>query len=215
MQIFKTSMIVLAIASTGLVGCATPEGGVGDKTKGGAVMGGIIGAIVGANAGGNKKENVVFGTAIGATLGAVIGQELDRQEEALKNSIGDSGATITNTGAELVVTLPEAITFDTGSSVVRPDLLGDLNKLAANLNEFDQTTVDILGHTDNVGEAGFNQQLSAQRADAVRIVLINDGVAAGRLRAFGRGENEPKATNLTEEGRQENRRVEIVIRPKV
>jgi len=215
MQIFKTSMIVLATASTGLVGCATPEGGVGDKTKGGAVMGGIIGAIVGANAGGNKKENVVFGTAIGATLGAVIGQELDRQEEALKNSIGDSGATITNTGAELVVTLPEAITFDTGSSVVRPDLLGDLNKLAANLNEFDQTTVDILGHTDNVGEAGFNQQLSAQRADAVRIVLINDGVAAGRLRAFGRGENEPKATNLTEEGRQENRRVEIVIRPKV
>ena len=145
----------------------------------------------------------------------MIGQELDRQEEALKNSIGGSGATITNTGAELVVTLPEAITFDTGSSVVRPDLLGDLNKLAANLNEFDQTTVDVLGHTDNVGEAGFNQQLSAQRADAVRILLINGGVAAGRLRAFGRGENEPKATNLTEEGRQQNRRVEIVIRPKV
>jgi len=215
MQVFKSSIIVLAIASTGLAGCATPEGGIGDKTKGGAVMGGIIGAIVGANAGGNKKENVVFGTAIGATLGAVIGQELDRQEEALKNSIGGSGATITNTGAELVVTLPEAITFDTGSSVVRPDLLGDLNKLAANLNEFDQTTVDVLGHTDNVGEAGFNQQLSAQRADAVRILLINGGVAAGRLRAFGRGENEPKATNLTEEGRQQNRRVEIVIRPKV
>ncbi len=215
MQVFKSSVIVLAIVSTGLAGCATPEGGIGDKTKGGAVMGGIIGAIVGANAGGNKKENVVFGTAIGATLGAVIGQELDRQEEALKNSIGGSGATITNTGAELVVTLPEAITFDTGSSVVRPDLLGDLNKLAANLNEFDQTTVDVLGHTDNVGEAGFNQQLSAQRADAVRILLINGGVAAGRLRAFGRGENEPKATNLTEEGRQQNRRVEIVIRPKV
>lgn len=215
MQVFKSSIVVLAIASTGLAGCATPEGGIGDKTKGGAVMGGIIGAIVGANAGGNKKENVVFGTAIGATLGAVIGQELDRQEEALKNSIGGSGATITNTGAELVVTLPEAITFDTGSSVVRPDLLGDLNKLAANLNEFDQTTVDVLGHTDNVGEAGFNQQLSAQRADAVRILLINGGVAAGRLRAFGRGENEPKATNLTEEGRQQNRRVEIVIRPKV
>lgn len=215
MQVFKSSIIVLAIASTGLAGCATPEGGIGDKTKGGAVMGGIIGAIVGANAGGNKKENVVFGTAIGATLGAVIGQELDRQEEALKNSIGGSGATITNTGAELVVTLPEAITFDTGSSVVRPELLGDLNKLAANLNEFDQTTVDVMGHTDNVGEAGFNQQLSAQRADAVRILLINGGVAAGRLRAFGRGENEPKATNLTEEGRQQNRRVEIVIRPKV
>lgn len=215
MQVFKSSIVVLAIASTGLAGCATPEGGIGDKTKGGAVMGGIIGAIVGANAGGNKKENVVFGTAIGATLGAVIGQELDRQEEALKNSIGGSGATITNTGAELVVTLPEAITFDTGSSVVRPELLGDLNKLAANLNEFDQTTVDVMGHTDNVGEAGFNQQLSAQRADAVRILLINGGVAAGRLRAFGRGENEPKATNLTEEGRQQNRRVEIVIRPKV
>lgn len=215
MQVFKSSIVVLAIASTGLAGCATPEGGIGDKTKGGAIMGGIIGAIVGANAGGNKKENVVFGTAIGATLGAVIGQELDRQEEALKNSIGGSGATITNTGAELVVTLPEAITFDTGSSVVRPELLGDLNKLAANLNEFDQTTVDVLGHTDNVGEAGFNQQLSAQRADAVRILLINGGVAAGRLRAFGRGENEPKATNLTEEGRQQNRRVEIVIRPKV
>lgn len=196
-----------------LAACTSPDGKPRPKTTEGAVIGGMIGGILGLNAKGNKRDNVIIGTAIGAAVGGLIGQELDRQADALRSSLGNGEIGIVNTGSELVVTLPESITFDTGSAVLRESLRGDLTILADNLNEFSNTTVDIIGHTDNVGAAGFNQQLSAQRADSVFIVLNNAGVDAERMRAFGRGEDEPKASNLSEEGRAQNRRVEIIIRP--
>lgn len=206
----------LSLAVTGLLvaACTAPDGTPLPKTTEGAVVGGMVGAILGASAGGNKKNNIVIGATIGATAGALIGQELDRQEKALRESIANREVGIVNTGRELVVTLPEAITFDTGSALLRGDLRDDLAALAGNLNEFPDTTIDIVGHTDNVGSAGFNQRLSARRAEAVYEVLLNAGVAPERMRVIGRGESEPKASNLTAEGRAANRRVEIIIRPK-
>lgn len=209
----KPAVAILLSASLALASCAETGSSEPSKTAQGAVIGGILGGILGASRGGDRKNNALIGAAIGATAGAVIGNELDKQEQALRDSIGDGGAVITNTGSELIVTLPEDITFDTDSAEIRSSLLGDLGRLAQSLNEFPNTTVDIIGHTDNVGDSSYNQQLSAQRADAVRIQLINNGVVAHRIRAFGRGENEPKATNLNEEGRAQNRRVEIIIRP--
>jgi outer membrane protein OmpA-like peptidoglycan-associated protein len=210
---FSKPTLLTTILAFSLAACTTPQGDPRPNTTGGAVMGGILGGILGSTAGGNKKNNVIIGTAIGATIGGLIGQELDRQEEALRASLGNSDIGIVNTGSELVVTLPDSITFDTGSTIVREGLRSDLMVLAQNLNEFPDTTVDVIGHTDNVGAAGFNQQLSAGRADAVFVILNNAGVDSARLRAFGRGEDEPKASNLTEDGRRQNRRVEIIIRP--
>jgi len=206
-------ILLSTVCAFALAACTTPEGEPRPNTTGGAIMGGLIGGILGSTAGGDKKSNIVIGTAIGATVGGLLGQELDRQEEALRASLGNGEIGIVNTGSELVVTLPESITFDTGSAIVRNSLRSDLMVLARNLNEFPDTTVDVIGHTDNVGAASFNQQLSAQRAESVFVILNNSGVEASRIRAFGRGEDEPKASNLNEDGRRQNRRVEIVIRP--
>lgn len=207
-------ILLLSIAALGLAACTDGAGNRRQKTTEGAVVGGILGGILGASRGGNKSRNVIVGTAIGATVGGLVGQQLDRQEDALRNSIGNDQVGIVNTGSELIVTLPEAITFDSGSAVVRSSLLGDLNALAANLNDFPDTTIDVIGHTDSVGDAESNQKLSSDRANSVLAILADSGVDYARMRAIGRGESEPKASNLSPEGRAQNRRVEIIIRPK-
>lgn len=214
MTLRSAPALTLAASALLLAACTTPDGEPLPKTTEGAVVGGVVGAILGATATGNKKNNIVMGAALGATAGALIGQELDRQEKALRAAIGNGEVGIINTGSELVVTLPEAITFDTGSALLRGDLRDDLVALADNLNAFPDTTVDIIGHTDNVGDAGSNQRLSTRRAEAVYEVLLNAGVDGARMRAIGRGESEPKASNLSAEGRAANRRVEIIIRPR-
>jgi len=207
-------VLFLTISALALSACTAPDGTPRPKTTNGAVIGGVLGGLLGASRGGdNRKEAMVVGAMLGAAAGGLIGQELDRQEEALRASIGNGQVGIVNTGKELIVTLPEDITFDTGSATVRASLRSDLQALAANLNDFPNTTVDIIGHTDNVGAASFNQQLSSQRANSVFSILSDGGVAHSRMRAIGRGEDEPIATNLNAEGRAKNRRVEIIIRP--
>ena len=208
------TFLILAISAVALAACTAPDGSPRPKTTNGAIIGGLLGGIIAADRGGDRKaDNVILGAALGAAVGGLIGQELDRQEQALRASLNNGQVGIVNTGNELIVTLPEAITFDTGSAVVRSSLRADLHALSANLNDFPNTTVDIIGHTDNVGAAGFNQQLSAQRANSVFNIFSEGSVAHSRMRAFGRGEDEPIASNLSAEGRAQNRRVEIVIRP--
>ncbi|MCL4105115.1 UNVERIFIED_CONTAM: hypothetical protein GTU68_018822 [Idotea baltica] len=109
--------------------------------------------------------------------------------------------------------MPQDILFATDSAVIRSDLRRDVQALAGNLQAYPNTNVSIIGHTDNTGDASYNQQLSQRRADSVRGILIDSGISSARVRSIGRGENDPVATNLTAEGRAQNRRVEIVIRP--
>jgi outer membrane protein OmpA-like peptidoglycan-associated protein len=162
------TFLILAISAVALAACTAPDGSPRPKTTNGAIIGGLLGGIIAADRGGDRKaDNVILGAALGAAVGGLIGQELDRQEQALRASLNNGQVGIVNTGNELIVTLPEAITFETGSAVVRSSLRADLHALSANLNDFPNTTVDIIGHTDNVGAAGFNQQLSAQRANSV------------------------------------------------
>ncbi|MFD2856873.1 OmpA family protein [Seohaeicola zhoushanensis] len=124
-----------------------------------------------------------------------------------------NNGTITNTGDRLIVTLPQDILFATDSYAVRSDLQRDLGALASNLRAYPNSTVQVVGHTDNTGDAAYNQDLSERRASSVGSVLINSGVAAGRIQIVGRGEDAPIASNLTPEGRARNRRVEVVIIP--
>ena len=177
-------------------------------------MGWSGGAIAGIALGeGDRKDDIIKGALVGGVLGGAIGNRLDAQERALRGSIGDSGVLIVNTGSELIVTLPEAITFDTDSTYVRSSVQSTLVKLADNLNDYPNTTVEVIGHTDNVGTDAYNQDLSARRAAAVSGILIRSGVSSNRIRAYGRGERDPIASNATAAGRQQNRRVEIVIVP--
>ncbi|EAQ01110.1 OmpA family protein [Pseudooceanicola batsensis HTCC2597] len=182
------------------------------NTRTGAAGGAALGAIAGAALSRDSKKGALIGGVAGALAGAAYGDYLDRQEAALRSELG-SNVQIVNTGDRLVVTMPQDILFATDSASLRPDLTTDLVTVARSLNEYPRTTVQVVGHTDNTGDAAYNQQLSARRASAVANVLINSGVSAGRIQSFGRGEDQPRATNLTPEGRQLNRRVDIVILP--
>ena len=183
------------------------------KTKTGAAVGALVGAMAGiVTAGDDKLESAAVGAAVGAGAGALIGRSLDKQEAELRNSLG-SDVKIRNTGQELIVTMPQDILFESGSAALSGGLRNDLVSLANSLRNYPDTTVDVIGHTDNTGTAEFNQGLSNRRANAVSGVLQDNQVAPSRLRAIGRGEEAPIATNLTEEGKRLNRRVDIVIRP--
>jgi outer membrane protein OmpA-like peptidoglycan-associated protein len=127
--------------------------------------------------------------------------------------MGNSNVNIQNTGDRLIVTLPQDILFATDSATLRPDLQRDLRTVGQSLLAYPDTTVQVLGHTDNTGDADYNLNLSRQRAQSVASILISEGVPSFRIQSIGRGEDQPLASNLTPEGRAQNRRVEIVILP--
>jgi len=200
--------IILTAGAITLAACTEDP----DKTRNGAMIGAAAGLLTGILTD-DDSNGKIKRTIAGAAVGAAIGHQLDKQEEELRADLGGSGAVITNTGDSLVVTLPEAITFATDSTDLRPALAGSLVRLADSLNKYPDTNVDVIGHTDNVGDASYNQGLSHRRAQSVSAILLNNGVANNRIRAYGRGLNEPVASNSTASGRAANRRVEIVITP--
>ncbi|MDB0044653.1 OmpA family protein [Planktomarina temperata] len=202
-----------------LSGCVTPESAAnskpGDNTTAGTIMGGLIGAIAGMemSSKGDRKKGAIVGAIVGAAAGNAIGQTLDEQAADLRRDLNNDQVDITNTGSELIVTMPQDILFALDSAAVRSDLRRDLGVVAGNLQAYPNSTISIEGHTDNTGTANYNRILSQRRANAVADILVNNGVPPARLYAVGRGENEPVASNLSATGRAQNRRVEIVIRP--
>jgi len=202
----------MAVCAVVLTGCVSSDPNA-NRTRDGAIVGGILGGFLGAANSDNELVGGALGAAAGAIAGGAIGAALDAQARDLRGSLANDDIVITNTGNELVVTMPEGILFDVDSAAIRAGLQADLRALANNLQQYPNTTVDVIGHTDNTGSAAYNQDLSARRAQAVAGVLLQQGVAPSRVRSFGRGENQPVATNLTAEGRQQNRRVEVIIRP--
>lgn len=158
-----------------------------------------------------------FGAPIASELGALLGLGQDgesarqRQQLDLEASLADIGASVVNTGSELVITLPEQITFDSGSSSLRPDLESYMATIARSLAENPDTSVLIVGHTDNVGSLELNQELSERRAAAVAEVFIRADTHPERVRSLGRSYLEPVATNDSEIGRLQNRRVELIL----
>ena len=213
---FKTTTAALAMtALLGLSACEEPQLSSPDdpnaRTKDSALAGAAIGALFGKVAG-DSSSDVVKGAIVGAGVGALIGSQLDRQAAELRQDLG-SDVKIVNTGEELIVTMPQDILFAFDSDRVRPDLQRDLRVLAQSLNDYPETTVDVVGHTDNIGSDTYNNELSLRRAQAVANVLRAEGVSSRRLRVSGAGRFEPIASNASEAGRAQNRRVEIIIRP--
>ncbi|GHF43090.1 OmpA family protein [Seohaeicola zhoushanensis] len=208
----KTPILAAIGATLFLTACNDPV--LNDPENRNRNQGALIGSGVGAALGqliGKDSEATIAGAAIGGIAGGLIGSSLDKQEAELRASMNNG--TITNTGDRLIVTLPQDILFATDSYAVRSDLQRDLGALASNLRAYPNSTVQVVGHTDNTGDAAYNQDLSERRASSVGSVLINSGVAAGRIQIVGRGEDAPIASNLTPEGRARNRRVEVVIIP--
>jgi outer membrane protein OmpA-like peptidoglycan-associated protein len=188
-------------------GCATNQG------KGAAVGAGggaAVGAGIGALAGGGKGALLggLIGAGVGAGSGALIGRYMDKQEAELKKV---KGANIERQGDKLVVKFNSAILFDTNKSVLKPKSKGDLAEFAGVLTKYPDTDLIIEGHTDNVGKKVKNQKLSVARAESVIAYLAGQGVARPRMVGRGYADDRPVADNQTDEGRRQNRRVEVQI----
>jgi outer membrane protein OmpA-like peptidoglycan-associated protein len=182
------------------------------KKEKGAVIGAAAGAAAGGvigNQTGSTTRGAIIGAVVGGTAGAIIGHQMDQQAKELQQNI--PGATVARVGEGIAVTFESGLLYDFDSDVVRASAAQNLGNLAASLNKYPNTDLLIVGHTDAVGTAEYNQGLSQRRATAASNYLASQGVSASRLRALGRGETEPLATNDTEAGRQLNRRVEIAI----
>lgn len=214
----RKSVLLLSGASLLLASACTDPNTAGgtnpnQNAQQGAIAGGLIGAGLGAVINdGNRGRGALVGGIIGAAGGAVVGNALDRQAAELRQQLGNE-VQIVNTGDRLILTMPQDILFDVSSFTVSSGLRGDLFSVAESLQRYPDTTVQVVGHTDSTGSASYNQSLSERRANAVADVLIQGGVRPARIRAIGRGEDQPVASNLTAEGRTQNRRVEIVILP--
>lgn len=211
----KRSALLLACASLlALSACVDPNNPQPERsrTTEGAVVGGLVGALTGVASGGNRGARGVIGGIAGAAAGAAIGSSLDRQARELAATMDDR-VSIVNTGSELIVTLPQDILFEVDSTFVGPILRDDLRALSGSLQRYPDSNVVVIGHTDSTGSAEYNQDLSQRRAAAVSRILVEAGTDPYRVRSVGRGENEPVASNLSPEGRAQNRRVEIIIRP--
>ena len=216
MSFVKLPLAFAAASALTLGACQAPLPGQGNQnTRQGAAVGAGIGALIGAATGDDNDErlrNAAIGGLLGAGLGAAGGNNLDRQEAELRSQLG-SNVGIINNGSSLTVTLPQDILFAVDSTTLTGALQNDLVSVAASLNRYPDTTVNVIGHTDNTGAAAYNQDLSQRRAQAVASVLINAGVGPQRIRSIGRGEDQPVASNLTPQGQAQNRRVEIIITP--
>lgn len=200
----------LLLGTALVAGCAETPSNTNRNT--GALFGAAVGGLVGGPLSGNGAKGAVIGAAAGGALGGVIGNRLDQQAAELDRDLSDS-ISVTNQGNQLLVNFPNGILFAVDSTAIASGQRQDLNTLAANLMRYPDTTIEVVGHTDNTGSAAHNFDLSARRAGAVASVLVANGVPGSRVTATGRGEDAPVATNLTEEGRALNRRVEVYIRP--
>lgn len=196
--------------------CTTLDPYTGEEKMAYATKGAAIGAAAGATAGviiGGSRKSTLIGAGIGALAGGVAGNYMDRQEADLRARLEDSGVSVTRAGDQIALNMPGNVTFATNSADVTSGFYDVLNSVALVLNEYEQTYVDIVGHTDSTGSLAFNQGLSVRRADSVGDYLKGQGVEQARFIITGMGPEAPVATNDTPGGRALNRRVEIILTP--
>ncbi len=217
----KTKITALALLSVlTLTSCQTTNPYTGaaqnSRSTSGALIGGLLGAGLGSLTGSgstDRRQKAMIGAGIGALTGGVIGNYMDKQEAELRRELAGSGVSVSRSGNNLVLNMPSDITFTTGSSSLNAGFGRTLNAVAIVLSKYNRTLVDVTGHTDSVGARDYNFRLSDRRANAVASYLRGRGVVPQRLVVTGRGPDQPVASNNTANGRQQNRRVTIYLRP--
>ena len=174
----------------------------------GAAAGAAVGGVVGNNTG-STARGAIIGAVVGGATGAIIGHQMDQQAKELRVEI--AGATIERVGEGIQVTFASGLLYDFDSDAIRPEAARNLQNLATSLRKYPNTELLIVGHTDALGTAVYNQDLSTRRASSASSYLTTLGIGATRLRSTGKGETEAVAPNETEAGRQVNRRIEVAI----
>ena len=180
--------------------------GIGVGALGGYLLGDVIG-------GDHDRNAKVIGVGIGALAGGVVGNYMDQQEAELRRQTAGTGVDVYRQGDELVLRMPAGITFPVDRYDIQPQFQSTLDQVAQTLSSYNQTYIDVLGHTDSTGSDAYNQTLSDRRAQSVADYLAGHGVTRARIGVRGYGESQPIASNDTDLGRAENRRVEIKVVP--
>lgn len=200
-----------------VAGCTTVNPYTGESQTAKSVWGTAIGAATGAATGAlvsnNRGAGALVGGLAGAAVGGGVGYYMDTQEAELRAELASTGVSVIRDGDNIRLVMPGNITFHTDSADINAGFYATLNSVAKVLNKYDNSTVMVLGYTDNTGSAEYNQTLSVKRANAVAAYLQGQGVKSSRFEIMGMGPSNPIASNTTADGRQQNRRVEIKIIP--
>lgn len=209
---------IAVIFAAGLVlGACTTDPFTGERqasnTAVGAGLGAAAGAVAGALIASDSRKGALIGAGIGALSGGAIGLYMDNQEAALRQRLQASGVSVTRVGNDIILNMPSNITFDSGKSDIKAQFFEVLNSVALVFKEYNQTLIDIYGHTDSDGSEESNLVLSQQRAGSVSQYLVGQQINPQRILTRGFGESQPVAPNTTAAGKQQNRRVEIRIVP--
>ena len=216
---FKSRIVTstsAALALVSLSACVT-DPNTGNRVVSRTVLGGVGGTVLGGLLGGviGGKTGRIVGAGLGGVAGGVVGYRMDQQIKELKEQTAGSGVDVTETdgGQAILVNLPDGVTFAVGSSAITPTFRSTLDNIAASMQQYPNSLIDVYGHTDSTGSDSFNMALSQRRAQAVADYLSSRGVSAARIRSQGFGETQPIADNGSDLGRAKNRRVEIKIVP--
>lgn len=197
--------------------CTTTDPFTGQQrvsnTAGGAALGAAAGAGLGLLAGGDDRRNALIGAGIGAIAGGAVGNYMDRQQAELRAQLQGTGVSVTRVGNNIILNMPSNITFATDQDQVVRAFFPTLDSVALVLQRYNQTLINVYGHTDSTGDDSYNQALSQRRAQSVANYLGGRGVNPQRFLVSGFGESRPIADNSTEAGRAQNRRVEIELVP--
>ena len=215
-----TLILTLTTAMVLVSGCTTldpytREEQMSQSSKG-ALIGAGIGAVIGLISGDDaveRRQHAMIAAGIGALAGGGVGYYMDKQEAELRAQLEGTGVSVTRNGDHITLNMPGNVTFATDSSDLSPAFFDVLNSVGVVLEEYEQTVVEVAGHTDSTGSDQYNQALSERRADSVARYLQSQGVIPQRLITVGMGEQYPIADNGTSTGRQANRRVEITMVP--
>ena len=216
----KHAIIALTAAAFVITACSTdPYTGeqkasntaIGAGT--GALLGGAAGALLGATTKLKTGNTALIGAGLGALAGGGIGVYMDNQESKLRERLQGSGVSVTRQGDNIILNMPSNITFASDQSDIKPNFYEVLNSVALVLKEFNQTLVDVNGHTDSDGSDQYNEELSSRRANAVAQYLVSQQLDSQRFSVQGLGESQPVASNASASGKAQNRRVEIQIVP--
>ena len=216
----KHAIIALTAAAFLITACSTdPYTGeqkasntaIGAGT--GALLGGAAGALLGATTKLKTGNTALIGAGLGALAGGGIGVYMDNQESKLRERLQGSGVSVTRQGDNIILNMPSNITFASDQSDIKPNFYEVLNSVALVLKEFNQTLVDVNGHTDSDGSDQYNEELSSRRANAVAQYLVSQQLDSQRFSVQGMGESQPIASNASASGKAQNRRVEIQIVP--
>lgn len=222
MRPMTATAIAAAVAgSLLLASCATYTGQTNapddpNRTQRGALIGAAIGAAAGLLSGGDaveRRQRALVGVGVGGLAGGAIGAYQDRQEAELRQRMRGTGVEVVRQGDNITLNMPGNVTFGFDQATLQPQFYPVLDNVAGTLQQYSQTVIEVAGHTDSVGSDSYNQQLSQRRAEAVANYLNSRGIMRDRMITVGAGETRPIASNDTEQGRAENRRVEITLVP--